>query len=56
MSNPATAQWPKTIPRLDSKVPYLRILFITIYVRYVDRSIRFYVDQLGFNLIFDSPV
>jgi serine phosphatase RsbU (regulator of sigma subunit) len=22
----------------------------------VDRSIRFYVDQLGFNLIFDSPI
>jgi len=56
MSNPATAQWPKTIPRLDQQVPYLRILFITIYVRDVDRSIRFYVDQLGFNLIFDSPV
>jgi serine phosphatase RsbU (regulator of sigma subunit) len=56
MSNPATAQWPKTIPRLDSQVPYLRILFITIYVRDVDRSIRFYVDQLGFNLIFDSPI
>src|SRR6266536_532924 len=56
MSNPAIAQWPRTIPRLDSAVPYLRILFVTIYVRDVDRSIRFYVDQLGFNLIFDSPV
>ena len=56
MSNPATAQWPKTIPRLDSGTPYLRILFVTVYVRDVDRSIRFYVDQLGFSLIFDSPV
>jgi serine phosphatase RsbU (regulator of sigma subunit)/predicted enzyme related to lactoylglutathione lyase len=56
MSNPAIAQWPRSIPRLDSQVPYLRILFVTIYVRDVDRSIRFYVDQLGFNLIFDSPV
>ena len=56
MSNPATAQWPKTIPRLDSQIPYLRILFITIYVRDVDRSISFYVDQLGFNLIFDSSI
>jgi phosphoserine phosphatase RsbU/P len=56
MSNPATAQWPRTVPRLDSQVPHLRILFITIYVHDVDRSIRFYVDQLGFNLIFDSPV
>ena len=56
MSNPATTQWPKTTPRLDSQLPYLRILFITIHVRDVDRSIRFYVDQLGFNLIFDSPI
>lgn len=56
MSNPATAQWPRTVPRLDSQVPYLRILFVTIYVRDVDRSIRFYADQLGFNLLFDSPV
>jgi len=56
MSNPATTQWPKTIPRLDSQLPYLRILFITIHVRDLDRSIRFYVDQLGFNLIFDSPI
>ena len=56
MSNPATAQWPRTVPRLDSQVPYLRILFVTIYIRDVDRSIRFYVDQLGFNLLFDSPV
>lgn len=56
MGNPASAQWPKTIPRLNSEVPYLRILFVTIYVRDVDRSIRFYVDQLGFNLLFDSPV
>jgi serine phosphatase RsbU (regulator of sigma subunit) len=56
MSNPASAQWPRTIPRLNSEVPYLRILFVTIYVRDVDRSIRFYVDQLGFNLLFDSAV
>src|SRR5579883_697497 len=55
MTNPATAQWPRALPRLDS-ASHLRILFITIYVRDVDRSIRFYVDQLGFNLIFDSPV
>lgn len=56
MSNPATAPWPRTIPRLNSEIPYLRILFITIYVRDVDLSIRFYVDQLGFNLMFDSPI
>jgi len=39
--------WPCTVPRLDSQVPYLRILFVTVYVRDVDHGIRFYVDQLG---------
>ena len=56
MPNPATAQWPRTPPRLDLQVPYLRVLFITIYVRDVDRSIDFYVDQLGFTLMFDNVV
>src|SRR5215475_10117225 len=56
MNNPATTHWPKIIPRLDSPLPYLRVLFITIYVRDLDWSIRFYVDQLGFNLVFDSAI
>lgn len=56
MANPATAQWPRIVPRLDSQSPHLRILFITIYVRDLERSIRFYVDQLGFNLIFDNEI
>lgn len=56
MSNPATAQWPRTIPRLDAQDPYLRILFLSIFVRDLDRSIRFYVEQLGFKLLFDSPI
>ena len=56
MSNPATSQWPQIVPRLDSQTPHLRILFVTIYVRDLERSIRFYVDRLGFNLIFDSAV
>lgn len=56
MSNPATAQWPRIAPRLDSQAPHLRILFITIYVRDLEQSIRFYVERLGFSLIFDSLV
>jgi serine phosphatase RsbU (regulator of sigma subunit)/predicted enzyme related to lactoylglutathione lyase len=56
MPNPATAQWPRVAPRLDSQNPYLRVLFITIYVRDLDRSIRFYVEQLGFTLMFDNVV
>jgi serine phosphatase RsbU (regulator of sigma subunit) len=34
--------------------PYLRLLHITIFVRDQDRSLRFYLDQLGFNLVADS--
>lgn len=41
---------------MDSQTPYLRVLFVALPVQDVDQSIRFYVDQLGFNLIFDSPV
>jgi serine phosphatase RsbU (regulator of sigma subunit)/predicted enzyme related to lactoylglutathione lyase len=33
--------------------PYLRLLHVTIFVRDQDRSIRFYVDQLGFSLVAD---
>jgi serine phosphatase RsbU (regulator of sigma subunit) len=33
--------------------PYLRVHAINVYVRDQDRSLRFYVDQLGFNLAFD---
>jgi len=40
--------------RLDRKDPYLRIQSLTIFVRDVERSLRFYVDQLGFALVFDA--
>jgi len=40
--------------RLDRKDPHLRIICINIYVRDQDRSLRFYVDQLGFKLVVDS--
>src|SRR6266852_9756798 len=39
--------------RLD---PYLRLQSVTIYVRDLDRSLGFYLDQLGFQLIFDARV
>lgn len=38
----------------DRHDPYLRLLHITIFVRDQDRSIRFYVDQLGFSLVADA--
>jgi len=33
--------------------PHLRVHAVNIYVRDHDRSLRFYLDQLGFNLAFD---
>ncbi|MGA2739275.1 MAG: SpoIIE family protein phosphatase [Bryobacteraceae bacterium] len=40
----------------DSATPHshLRIHAVNVYVRDQDRSLRFYLDQLGFNLAFDA--
>jgi catechol 2,3-dioxygenase-like lactoylglutathione lyase family enzyme len=40
--------------RLDGKGPYLRLHFVSIYVSDQERSLRFFVDQLGFTLISDA--
>jgi serine phosphatase RsbU (regulator of sigma subunit)/catechol 2,3-dioxygenase-like lactoylglutathione lyase family enzyme len=40
--------------RLDRGDPYLRLQSISIYVRNLDRSLEFYLDQLGFQLVFDA--
>src|SRR5438270_5662669 len=40
--------------RVDRQDPYLRVLCINIFVRDQDRSLRFYVDQLGFGLVMDE--
>lgn len=42
--------------QLDHKEPYLRFHAIKIFVRDQDRSLRFYVDQLGFNLVYDTKL
>ncbi|MGD0696104.1 MAG: SpoIIE family protein phosphatase [Terriglobia bacterium] len=39
--------------RLDRRDPYLSIQAINVFVRDQDRSLRFYLDQLGFNLAGD---
>src|SRR5208282_3452744 len=36
--------------------PHLRVHSLTIYVRDQDRSLRFYVDQLGFHLAYDAKL
>jgi serine phosphatase RsbU (regulator of sigma subunit) len=40
--------------RLDREDPYLRVLCVNIFVRDQDRSLRFFVDQLGFGLVIDE--
>ena len=42
--------------RLDGRDPYLRLQSVTIYVRDLEQSLSFYLDQLGFQLIFDARV
>ncbi len=41
---------------MDATALHLRIHAINIFVRDQDRSLRFYVDQLGFDLAFDAQL
>ncbi|HXK11194.1 MAG TPA: SpoIIE family protein phosphatase [Vicinamibacteria bacterium] len=43
-----------TEARVDHLDPYLRIHAVQVFVRDQDRSLRFYVDRLGFRLAFDG--
>src|SRR5713101_261644 len=50
-------EWPDgSAVRLDRQDPYLRLQSITIYVRDLDHSLSFYLDQLGFQLVFDARI
>ena len=42
--------------RLDRQDPYLRLQSVTIFVRDLEQSLRFYLDQLGFQLVFDARI
>lgn len=42
--------------RLDRQNPYLRLQSVTVFVRDLDRSLDFYVNKLGFHLMFDGRV
>jgi serine phosphatase RsbU (regulator of sigma subunit)/catechol 2,3-dioxygenase-like lactoylglutathione lyase family enzyme len=42
--------------RLDRQDPYLRLQSVTIYVRDLDLSLNFYLNQLGFQLVFDARI
>ena len=39
--------------RLDQKGQFLRLQFVNVFVRDQERSLRFFVDQLGFELVMD---
>src|SRR5215510_11782168 len=55
MSDSSSPLWADQFTfRLDRKDPYLRLLHVTIFVRDQDRSLRFFVDQLGFTLLADA--
>ena len=42
--------------RLDRQNPYLRIDAVNVYVKDQDRSLHFYLDQLGFDLALDTQL
>jgi phosphoserine phosphatase RsbU/P len=39
---------------IGRQAPYLRLFFSTVFVRDQDRSLKFFSDQLGFNLVVDN--
>lgn len=43
----------RSVLRLDGQDPYLCLHFVIVWVRDHDRSLRFYVDQLGFRVVVD---
>jgi serine phosphatase RsbU (regulator of sigma subunit)/catechol 2,3-dioxygenase-like lactoylglutathione lyase family enzyme len=50
-----SAQWTdQSTPDPDRKNPHLRFHAVKIFVRDQDRSLRFYLDQLGFSLVYDT--
>ncbi len=41
---------------MDRPDPYLRIYAVNVFVRDQERSLRFYLDQLGFQLAYDAQL
>jgi len=41
---------------MDRPDPYLRIYAVNVFVRDQERSLRFYLDQLGFHLAYDAQL
>ncbi len=56
MGNPPRESVDGSAVRLDRQDPYLRLQSVMIFVRDLEQSLSFYLDQLGFQLIFDARV
>src|SRR5436309_2046098 len=55
MDSSPSSVWPEeSTVGPDRKEPHLRFHAIKIFVRDQDRSLRFYLDQLGFSLVYDT--
>ena len=55
MGNSASSPWPdQSTNRLVRQHLHLSLHHVTILVRDQDRSLRFYLDQLGFSLVVDA--
>ena len=54
MASSSSRDWgDRSAFRLDREELYLRVHCITVFVRDQDRSLQFYRDQLGFDVMFD---
>lgn len=53
-SSPPGWNGPSQLP--ERHRPHLRVLAVNVYVRNQDQSLRFYLDQLGFNLAGDAQL
>jgi serine phosphatase RsbU (regulator of sigma subunit) len=53
MSSPAQ-EADQSVARLNRLRPHLRVHAIKVFVRDQEQSVRFYVDQLGFEVAFDA--
>jgi serine phosphatase RsbU (regulator of sigma subunit)/predicted enzyme related to lactoylglutathione lyase len=55
MGNSPSRRWvDQSTLRADRQKPYLSIQHVIVFVRDQDRSLRFYLDQLGFDLVTDT--
>jgi serine phosphatase RsbU (regulator of sigma subunit)/predicted enzyme related to lactoylglutathione lyase len=52
--SPVIPGTPRSSHGPERQSPYLRLQHVIVFVRDYDRSLRFYLDQLGFHLAFDA--